>query len=150
MVSKKKHMYYVPISFGLQLGLQFWMQQLQLGETNIIMCTPRQKSDCVSALFCELNDCISSWNKYIKTEISWLSHPTIKSLILSKYLGWQVLCSGRGFHFNHEMDQFSFPLKVFTADKSVWSAKSKLQAGCYIAAHSWKVSAVFKAQSFLI
>lgn len=132
MAFEEKHMYYVAV-FLLNAAAAAARHQQYYAPCS-------QKNDCVSSpCFVQINDCVY-WNKYIRIEIFYfpLSYYKMTCHVMSKHFG----CN-----FNHQMDQFLFPVKVFIADKSVWSAKSNLQAECYIAPRLWKVSGVFKALS---
>ncbi len=71
MVFEEKHMHYVAVSFGLSLGLQIWMQQLQLREANSIMHAAVKRMTVSLPCLLQIYDCIYSWNKHIKTKISY-------------------------------------------------------------------------------
>lgn len=117
----------------------FWMQQLQLRETNSTV-GPAVKRMTV---FHHLVLC-KSMTASIETNTFGLRY------FPSSHLKMTCHDSTLGrLSFNHWIDQFLLPIKVFIAAKSVCCAKSNLQAGCYIAPCSWKVSGVFKALSCL-
>lgn len=138
MVLEEKHMYYAPISCGLSLGLQIWMEQLQLREAGGIMHPQSKERLRFIALF---------WaNQWLHLQLK-QTHSDLDVCCLNISAGRFYTLRERELSFNHQMDQFLFPVKVFIADKTVCRAESNLQAGRYRAVHSWKVSVVFIALS---